>query len=433
MEKTTTTAPAPPAGFTSYQKFVIAILAFLQFTVVLDFVVLSPLGAQMTRILNLSPAQFGLVVSAYAFSAGIAGFLAAGFADKFDRKKLLIFFYAGFILGTVLCGIAPGYYSLLGARIVTGVFGGVLSSVTFAIVTDLFVMQQRGRVMGFVQMAFAASQVLGIPVGLYLADKLSWHAPFLLISAIGFIVGIFIVIYLRPIDEHLKVRSNRNPFMHLLKTLTMKRYMVGFGATALLSIGGFMLMPFSSQFLVNNVGIPESKLAMVFMITGLFAMATGPLVGKLSDKVGKYPIFIGGSIITTVGVLIYTQLGITPLVQLILVNVIIFIGVSSRMISAGAMTTGIPALQDRGAFMGINSSIQQVAGGVASVIGGLIIGNQKTGPLHHFDWIGYIISGTVALCLIMFYFINRMIKRDGAAANQAAVADMAATEVKIEA
>ena len=167
--------------FTRYQQFIIAILAILHFTIILDFMVLSPLGAQLLKELNITTTQFGWVVSAYAFSAGASGLLAAGFADKFDRKKLLLFFYAGFIVGTLLCGIAPDYQFLLAARIVTGVFGGVIGSISFAIITDLFKMEVRGRVMGFVQMAFASSQVMGLPIGLYLANQWGWHAPFLLI------------------------------------------------------------------------------------------------------------------------------------------------------------------------------------------------------------------------------------------------------------
>jgi hypothetical protein len=170
------TEPVKEKIFSRYQVFMIAILAILQFTIVLDFMVLSPLGALLLEKLNINTSQFGWVVSAYAFSAGASGLLAAGFADKFDRKKLLLFFYTGFIIGTFLCALAPNYHMLLVARIVTGIFGGVIGSVSFAIITDLFKMEVRGRVMGFVQMAFAASQVLGLPIGLLLANRFGWHA-----------------------------------------------------------------------------------------------------------------------------------------------------------------------------------------------------------------------------------------------------------------
>src|SRR5471032_890944 len=164
--------------FSGYQKFVIGILAFLQFTIILDFMIISPLGAIVIPALHISPREFGLAVSVYAFSAGISGILAAGFADRFDRKRLLLFFYVGFTLGTALCAIAPNYHLLLLGRIVTGLFGGVIGSVVLAIVTDLFALQLRGRVMGFVQTAFAASQVLGIPAGLFLSNHWNWHVAF---------------------------------------------------------------------------------------------------------------------------------------------------------------------------------------------------------------------------------------------------------------
>ncbi len=168
-------------GFSSYQIFVIIILAFLQFTIVLDFMILSPLGDILMKKLDISTQQFGSVVSAYAFSAGISGFLAAGFADKFDRKKLLLFFYIGFILGTIFCGLANSYNTLFLARIITGIFGGVIGSISMAIITDIFNLQQRGRVMGFVQMAFAGSQILGIPIGLLIADKWGWNYTFFMV------------------------------------------------------------------------------------------------------------------------------------------------------------------------------------------------------------------------------------------------------------
>ena len=176
--------------FTPYQKFVVAILAFLQFTIILDFMIISPLGAVLMPALKITPSQFGLVVSVYAFSAGAAGLLAAGFADKYDRKKLLLFFYTGFVIGTLLCGLATSYAFLLVARLVTGLFGGVIGSIVFAITTDLFPMSKRGRVMGFVQTAFAASQILGLPSGLYLSNHWGWNAPFFMIVAVSIMIGL---------------------------------------------------------------------------------------------------------------------------------------------------------------------------------------------------------------------------------------------------
>lgn len=399
-----------PKLFTKYEIFVIAILAILQFTVILDFMVLSPLGAVLLVELDITTSQFGWVVSAYAFSAGISGLLAAGFADRFDRKKLLLFFYTGFLIGTLLCGVAPNYSFLLTARIVTGIFGGVLGSVIFAIITDLFKLEVRGRVMGFVQMAFASSQVLGLPIGLHLANIWGWHSPFLLIVALGVVVGLFIVMYLRPIDAHLQLKTDRSAFSHLAKTVSRPVYLKAFGATTLLATGGFMLMPFGSTFAVNNLGITMDQLPLVYMVTGFSTMMVAPLAGRLSDLYGKYRVFIAGTLLTILTIVVYCNLGITPLWVVIAINIVVFIGITSRMISSSALMTAVPDPHERGVFMGINASVQQISGGIASAVAGIIVVQSAAGPLERYDLLGYVVSGTMIITMLMMGFINRLVR-----------------------
>jgi len=395
--------------FTRYQVFVVGLLAFLQFTIILDFMILSPLGAVLLPELHVATSQFGLLVSVYAFSAAISGLLTAGFADKFDRKKLLLFFYAGFILGTALCGVATSYHYLLAARIVTGLFGGVIGSISMAIMADLFALEMRGRVMGVVQTAFAASQVLGLPIGLYLSNRWGWHAPFLMIAGIGAAVGIVIIFGLKPIDAHLKVKNDRNAFQHLFKTISRPIYLRGFAATILLATGGFMLMPFGSAFTVNNLGIPLEKLPVIYLVTGICSIIAGPLVGRLSDKTGKYPIFFWGTVLAGVMVTIYCHLGITPLWAVILVNVLLFIGISSRMIAVSALISGVPDLKDRGAYMSINSSLQQFSGGIAAGLAGLIVVQTASGKLDHYGLLGGVVVVAMLITLKLMYSVHKIV------------------------
>jgi predicted MFS family arabinose efflux permease len=398
--------------FSPYQVFIIAILTILQFSITLDFMVLSPLGAFLIRDWHIRPAQFGLVVSVYAWSAGISGLLSAGFADKFDRKKYLLFFYAGFLIGTMLCAIAPDYHFLLFARIITGIFGGVIGSISFAIISDLFKWEVRGRVMGFVQMAFAASQVLGLPIGLLLADRFGWHSSFWMIVAVGFLVGVVIVVYMKPIKEHLKIKSDQlHPFHHLIKTVSKPQYLRAFMAMTLLATGGFMLMPFGSTFSNLNLGIQLSHLWILYGITGAFTIIFGPLIGKLSDKIGKYKIFVYGTIVSSIIVVIYTHLGITPLWIIILLSVLLFVGITSRMITSSALMTAVPEPQDRGAFMSINASVQQIAGGIAAWAAGLIVVQaNNNSPLKHYDILGYVVISTMLITVILMYFLNRYVQ-----------------------
>lgn len=395
--------------FTAYEKFVIGVLAFLQFTIVLDFMIMAPLGPLLMPALDVTAPQFGLVVSVYAFSAGASGFFAAGFADRFDRKHMLLFFYAGFVLGTLLCAIAQNYAFLVMARMITGIFGGVLGSISFAIITDIFPLEVRGRVMGVVQSSFAVSQVMGIPIGLFLSNHWGWHAPFFMIVVVSAAVGVLIAFKLRPVDAHIGLNAGRKAVHHLWKTVSTPRYIQAFLATALLVMGGYMLMPFASVFNVNNVGIPYHQLPLVFMVTGACSMFTGPYIGKLSDTVGRYKVFFAGSILTVSMVFIYTHLGISPIWLLMLVSVVMFMGVTSRIVSASALTSAVPTPSDRGAFMSINSSIQQVSGGLGSAAAGWIVVQNSDGTIQHFDTLGYVVMGAMVLTLFMMRRIDRMV------------------------
>lgn len=416
MQKSISNRP-PSTGLSNYQKFIIAILAFLQFTVILDFMVLSPLGAILMDQLAIEPSRFGLVVSAYAFSAAISGLLTAGFADRFDRKKLLLFFYSGFMLGTLLCALAPNFHFLLIARIITGLFGGVINSIGFAIITDLFTLEYRGRVMGFVQMAFSASQVLGLPIGLVLANTYNWHAPFWFIGGIGIAVGAIIAVYMQPIREHLKEASPGSPTKHLFTTLTKPSYVQAYIATGLMTTGGFMLMPFASAFSVHNLGLTLEQLPLLYGVTGVFNIALGPLIGKWSDRYGKYLFFAIGTGISLTTILYYTHLGVSPLWLVIIVNVVLFLGITARRISGSALMTGVPAMTDRGAFMSVSSSIQQFSGGIASTIAGMIVLQQDNGPLQRYDVLGYVVSCTMVLVAILMGRIDKEITGRRAAAN----------------
>lgn len=399
---------------TGYQKMVIFLLAITQFTVILDFMVMSPLGDMMMKSLDIKPAAFGVAVSAYAFSAGISGLLTAGFADKFDRKKLLLFFYIGFIAGTVCCGLAHTYPALIAARIVTGLFGGVIGSVSMAIITDVFSLQQRGRVMGFVQVGFGASQVLGVPIGLFLANAWGWEMPFLMVAGLAVIIAVMIIVKLQPVTAHLRIQHDRSPMLHLWHTVAKRNYRIGFASTALLSIGGFMMMPFGSAFAINNLHINMHQLPILFMISGVSSLIIMPLVGRLSDRVSKFKIFAVASVWMMVMCVLYTNLSVTPFWLVVIFNILMMMGIMSRMIPSSALTSAVPEPEDRGAFMSINASLQQIAGGVAAAVAGMIVVQEtKFSPLENYNIVGYVIVGISMLSIFLLYRVSEVVRKKG--------------------
>jgi predicted MFS family arabinose efflux permease len=404
------TKPPVRIQFSRYEKVVIGILGFLQFTVILDFMIISPLGAIVMPSLQISPQQFGLAVSSYAFSAGVSGFLAAGFADRFDRKRLLLFFYFGFMLGTLLCGLATTYPLLLLARVVTGLFGGVIGSVVLAIATDLFPLEMRGRVMGVISTAFAASQVLGLPAGLYLTSHWDWHAPFLAIIAIGLPAGLLIMLFMRPVVGHLALNQERSALKHLINTITEPRYRLAFLLVMLLPTGGYMLMPFGTTYMVNNIGLAFSVLPVIYLVTGVSTIFVGPLVGKASDSFGKFRMFSIGSIVTVVMVALWTNIGHVSLAAVIVINVILFAGIFSRMIPAQALMSAIPEPAKRGAFNSVSASLQQFAGGVSASVAGWLITQRPDGSLAHFEWLGYVVIAITLLSFALMYRVQQQVR-----------------------
>jgi predicted MFS family arabinose efflux permease len=263
--------------------------------------------------------------------------------------------------------------------------------------------------MGVVQTAFAASQVLGIPAGLYVANLWGWHAAFLAIILVAIPVGLIIVLYMRPVAGHLALKQHESPWEHLTGTLFVPRYAVAFVTTALLVTGGYMLLPFASLYTVNNIGIPLTELPTVYLVTGMFTIFAGPLIGRASDAFGKFRTFIFGCAVTIVMVVVYTHLGHVPLAALIVVNVLLFIGIFSRMVPSQALMSAIPEVSKRGSFNAVSASLQQVSGGIASIIAGAIVAQSPTGDLQRFDQLGYVVVATTLLSLGLMYFIQKAV------------------------
>lgn len=399
--------------FTKYQLFVAITIALLQFCVVLDFMVLAPLGTFVMPELGINEKQFSIVVAAYALSAFVSAIATSFFADKFDRKKLLLFFFTGFILGTLYCGLSTTFNHLLLARMITGLFGGVLSSISFAIVTDLFEPNKRGRVVGMIQMSFGLSQVIGIPIAITLYNQFKdWHLIFLICVALALIIAVLILLFLKPVNEHLKLQKDTNVFVHFGKTLSNLRYLSAFGATVLLVTGGFMIMPFASDFALHNLKITQNELSIVYVATGLVTFASSLIAGYLSDKINRLYIFTFGTFLSICIVLIYTRLGVTDLWLVILLNCILFMGISSRIVPTQALMTSIPEPKDRGVFMSINSAIQQVSGGISALISGSIVYKNANEELVNYDIVGIVVAISMICAWLMFRNLFLKMKRN---------------------
>lgn len=384
----------------SKERLLLFILAAVNFTHIMDFMIMMPLGPQLMNLLKITPQQFGLAVSAYAITAGISSFISAFFVDRFDRKKVLMFAYIGFVIGTFSCALAPNYELLVAARVLAGLFGGMIGAQVLAIVADTFEYERRARAMGILMTAFSLASVAGVPTGLWLAAKFSWHVPFAAIGGVGVLVAILIATFVSPVNKHLNnAQPKGNPLHVLTNIFQTPNQMKALTLSIVLMMGHFVTIPFIAPSLVGNVGYSESNIFLIYLVGGALTIFTSPLVGKIADRRGKYPVFVVFALLSLIPVWLITNLWPMPLWSVLLISGLFFIVVNGRMIPVQAIVSGVVAPQQRGGFMSINSSMQQLATGVAALIGGAIVHKTAEGRIEHYDWVGYLSMALIAMSI----------------------------------
>lgn len=373
------------SGLTGREWLLILVLSAVQFTHILDFVIMMPLGPQFKKDLHLSDQWFGFLVSAYAFSAALAGLLAAWFIDRFDRKTALMGLYAGFTIGTLCCGAAPNYTFLLAARALTGAFGGVVAACVLAIIGDAFPGMRRGRAMGAIMSAFSVASIVGVPAGLYLANLMNWRAPFLALAGLSAAVMFLVGFVLPPMRGHLgRGRPRVNLWNIFLEPTHLRAYLL---MTALV-LSSFMIVPYLASYLVANTGRTEAELPYVYLCGGLATLVTMTYFGWLSDRLGKLPVFRCLALFTLVPILLVTNLPVAGLATTLLISTLFMVATSGRMIPAMALITASSAPRNRGSFLSVNASVQQAAAGLAAALGGLLLGQGANGEMTGFPVVG---------------------------------------------
>ncbi len=385
---------SPPPALS--ERKLLLLLAAVQFTQIMDFMIMMPLGPQLMRQLEISPQQFGSLISSFAITAGVVGLAAAPFIDRFDRKHLLLIVYAGFTLGTLACGLSTSWRMLLVSRAICGAFGGVGGATIMAIVSDVVPSSRRARGMGIIMTAFSVAAALGVPVGLKLAQIWRWEAPFLAVAAIATVVWVSLLRTLPPVRSHLEqgeVRSVRD----FLLLVTDGNAWRGLALMMALVFGHFTIIPFLSPFLVRNVGMAEQDLFLVYMIGGVVTVFTGPLIGRLADRHGKflmYAILVAGACAV---IRVLTSSGPRPEWQVLVIAGFFFMLASARFIpSQATISMAVPSAR-RGAYMSLVACTRDLASGITTGIGSMVVSEGAGGKLLHYDRLGLLaISVSIA-------------------------------------
>jgi DHA1 family inner membrane transport protein len=392
------------------ERWLLGILAAIQFTHIVDFMIMMPLGPQLMRLFSIQPQQFSLLVSAYTFSAGASGFLSAFFIDRFDRKSALRFLYIGFLVGTLACAMASTYPLLLAARVLTGMFGGILGALLLSIVGDAIPAERRGSAMGVVMAAFALASVFGVPLGLFLANLFSWHAPFLFLVGVGIFIAAGIQWAMPSMRGHMTSGPRPHPMSVLTRMATDRNQQLALLMVVLIMFGGFSVIPFISPYMVANVGFSEQQLTYIYLIGGGFTIFTSPLVGKLADKLGKAQVFSVFLVLSLIPIFLITHMPALPIPVALIVTSLFFITLNGRMIPSMALITSAVEPAHRGSFMSLQSSVQQLASGSAALVAGLIVSKGPDGQLLNYPLVGYLAMASSLLTLLV---VKRLQTRDG--------------------
>jgi len=374
-------------------------LMALQFTVIVDFMIIMPLSSQLMAVFNIQPAQFGLLVSSYSLAAGISALIASAIADRFDRRNALIVTYAGLLLATLGCALANSYVALLIARIVAGFFGGVTGAVVLAIVGDIIPLQRRGHAMGIVMMAFSLAAVAGVPMGLYISNHFTWQAPFTFLVLVSLIVFAAIFIVVPHVRDHL-TQARTNIIQSYIELFSVKNHWWGFITSSLIMFAGFMVIPYIAPTVVANVGLRDDTLPYIYLVGGAVTLISRPWIARLTDRYKPAKVLMFTTLASFVPIILVTQTLKTPLAAQLLFAALFFIFVSGRFIPCSALITASCEPRFRGRVMAFNSAVQNFGSGCAALVAGAIMVKAPSGEILHFDWVGYL---ACAVSLVAIY------------------------------
>lgn len=389
------------------RKYILYILAVMNFTHIIDSMLIMPLGDTFISEFNISPSQYSWLVSAYALAASISCVLGILFLDRLPRKNALLFLYGGFAIGTFLCSLCTTYETLITLRAATGFFGGMIGALVLSIISDLFPFKERGAAMGILFASFSAASALGVPFGIYLAAKGSWQMPFMILGLLGVVIAGIIFFTFPAMNDHFKLqpKKRKSLFQILGTVLGDKNQVYALTAGFVLIMGHFMIIPFISPFMIKNIGLTQIEVAYQFFAGGVATFITSPIIGKMTDKYGVMRVFMTVMLISWIPTLIITNLTTAPLSIAISLVAFFFIFGSGRMISPNTIITAAASTETRGSFMSLKSALQQLAIAATAFISGTIVTIGADGKYQNYNYTGYL---AIFFCIITIYLVSKI-------------------------
>ncbi|MFO1390253.1 MFS transporter [Cellvibrio sp.] len=386
------------------ERIMLFTLMALQFTMIVDFMIMMPLSSQLMAVFSIQPGDFGLLVSSYSIAAGVSSLLASSLGDRFDRRNALLVAYIGLLVATLACAYSNSYSVLLVARIIAGFFGGVLSSIVLAIVGDIFPPQKRGKAMGIVMLAFSLAAIAGVPLGLFISNHFSWQTPFSFISYAGILILAIAYKIVPNVRGHLD-QPHVNFFRSYVELFRISNHWWAFATSGLVMFAGFMVIPYIAPTMVANTGMSDHELPYVYLCGGLATLFTRPFIGRMTDKHKHWKVLAVTSLLSFIPIILVTQTLHVGFVWQLLIATLFFVFVSGRFIPTSALVTASCESRFRGRVMAFSSAVQNLGSGFAALIAGAIMIKAPSGEILHYELVGYI---ACAVSLLAIYTATKV-------------------------
>lgn len=383
------------------EKPLLYILAFIQFTHVMDFMIMMPLSTLFTKEFAITNAMFGLLVASYNISAGVFALAGAFFIDRFDRRKIILVCYSAFVVGTFICGLAPTFWMLFAARVFTGMFGGIITSTMLSIVSDAIPFERRATAMATVYLGFAIATIFGVPGGSLVAAYSSWHVPFIAIAVMGIPVLFAAAKFIPPMSAHIAEAKKRNPFHQFREIVSSSNRLRGLLLMALLMLGHFSIIPYIPNFTVHNLGMNEKYIGFIYLTGGIASVISMRIVGKLADKFGSFKVYAVLSVLALIPILTMTNLSSAGLATILLVAAMLFVFGGNRGVPANTLISATAESHQRGGFLSLTSAVQQLAAGLAAWFGGMLIIEGPDHTVLQYNYVGYLAAAASVVAIFV--------------------------------
>lgn len=362
---------------------IVWIAALVQFVNIVDFMMVMPLGPDISKSLPVTNGDIGVICGCYTIAVGLSGILCSKFLDRFDRKSVALVAVLGLSFGTVSATLCWNIYSLIAARVLAGIFGGPAAAIALSMVADVVPPERRGKAMAIVMGSFAVSSIGAIPFGLELARWGSWRTPFYGISILGLAV-FFLILFVTPtMKDHLEYKVQGISIVQLLKK---SDYLLAFIMMMTAMMSSYAIIPNISAYFQLDLGMPREDLSFLYLAGGIITLVLMQLGGSIADRIGPIPANIAGTVLLVY--FLYDGFVHEPRFSLVIIFIMFMGMVCFRNVSATAEASKLPKPYERAAFMSLLSSLQHMGNGLGALIASAMVVTSQSGELLHMERVG---------------------------------------------